>query len=266
MIESDQIGQNISIEEFLRQLQPLFIALILIVIIRFIINYIISSLVERGKVTYVTRSIFMRTIDLILLFIAISIILHTFFAPYQIFIALTVLIIVLAILFLYELREFIAYINLQLMRRISGRVYEIHLPNHNKPIYGKIVSINPLETVIEDLYGRRIHVSNSLLMNSILREHVYSITLKITLRDLGEKPVEELNRIIKVIRNIESKVFRIDERKVLINEISSDKCVLKIIANPIVTPIRTIDLIELIERLNSNLSNYKPIVELVEFT
>lgn len=266
MIESTQTDQSISIEEYIRELQPLFIALMLILFIRFIINYIISSLVERGKITYVSKSIFMRTIDLILLFTSVSIVLHTFFAPYQIFIALTVLIVVLAVLFFYELREFIAYIDIQLMRRISGRVYEIHLPNHNKPIYGKIININPLETVIEDLYGRRIYVSNSLLMNSILREHVYSITLRIVLRDLGDKPVESLNKIIKNIKSVESKVFRIDERKIIVDEISSDQCVLKIIANPIVTPIRTSDLIELIERLNNILLNHKPVIEIVAST
>jgi len=264
VIESNQTDQNISVEEYIRNLQPLFIAIVFIIFIRFIINYIISSLVERGKITYVTKTVFMRIIDLVLLLTSISIVLHTFFAPYQLFIALFVIVIVLTILFYYELREFIAYVNLQLMRRVSGRLFEIHLPNQNKPVCGKIVTVNPLETVVEDLYGRRIHISNYLLVNSIFKDYVYSIVLKITLRGSDLNFLTSFEEIIKQIKEVKVNVFRIEERKISIEEISSDKCVFKIVATPIVTPIRTSDLMELIKQLTNKFMKYNPVIEIVE--
>lgn len=257
-------AQEGSIETFIRGLYPLFITLAIIVLIRLAISYLMSSLVEHGRITHVTKSAFMKLLDLILFFTAIVVALQTFFAPYQVFVALSVLVALIAITFFYELREFNAYINLQLTRRLRGRIFEIHLPNHNQPIYGKISSIDLFESTIEDIYGRKIHVPNSLLAKAVLREHVHSIVLRIALRSSVSKPLERLHEIVSAIKKMDFEVFRLDEVKVMVDEMSDDSVSLKVVVNPTVVPIRATDVAELINKVRSQLSEYNPVVRVVE--
>ncbi|OYT37824.1 MAG: hypothetical protein B6U89_06765, partial [Desulfurococcales archaeon ex4484_58] len=167
-------------------------------------------------------------------------------------------------LFYYELREFLAYINLQLLRHLRGKTFEIYLPSHSKPIYGRIINIDLLNSTIEDIYGRRIYVSNSLLLNSILREHIPSIQLKITLNDIGDKVQDVLSNILSSFKEIDTGIFRIDDRKVSIERVSSNQISFKLVINPTSTPIRVSDLLSFTNTLNNLLSKYKPVIEVIE--
>ena len=104
-----------SIESLLYSLQPAIITIVVLLLLRLILNRILSSLAERGTLTITTRATIIRFTDIIVFFIAVIVILQTFIEPYQLLIAVSILVILGVFLFYYELREFMAYINLQLL-------------------------------------------------------------------------------------------------------------------------------------------------------
>ncbi len=255
-----------SIEYWLYTLQPALIIIVLVLLLRFILNRILLSLAERGTLTLTTKATIMRFIDVIVFFIIVVVTLQVVIAPYQVLIAVSILVILGLFLFFYELREFMAYINLQLLRHLRGKTFEILLPQHSKPIYGRIIKIDLLSSTIEDIYGRRIHVSNTLLMNAILREHIPSIMLRITLRNIGENVTNTLNSLIDNMKEVDIKLFRIDERKISIEKMSGDELVFKLIVYPTVTPVRVSDIVNLINRLTNIMRTYNPVIEVLELT
>jgi len=258
------LDRIISIEDLLQALQPTIIVILLIVLLRFILSRVLSSLTERGSITVTTRATIMKAVDVVVFFTVIIALLQSVAAPYEVLIAIVLIIVIGLFIFYYELREFLAYINLQLLRHLRGRTFEIYFPYHSKPVYGRIVNIELLSATIEDIYGRKIYVSNSLLMNAVLKDHIPSITLKITLKNIGENPTALLNNVIGVIRDIESKIFRVDERRISIENMGLNSVVFKLTVYPFTTPIRISDLANFIGTLNSLLNKYEPVIEIIE--
>ena len=157
-----------------------------------------------------------------------------------------------------------AYINLQLLRHLRGRTYEIHLPFHDKPLYGRITHIDLLGSTIEDVQGRRIYVSNYLLMNSILREHVPTLSLKIALKTNGREPLQVFNELVNRIKNVDTKIFRIDDKRISIVRMDSNDLELVVNAYPAVIPLRNIDILELTNTIHNSLKDYEPRIEILE--
>jgi len=252
-----------SVEAFLQSLQPVFITILVILLLRFILSRILGSLADRGVLTLSTRATIMRFIDVIVFFAIIIVVLQATVQPIEVYVPLSIIVLLTVITFLPELREFTAYINLQLLRRVRGKVFEIHLPNHNEPVYGRITSVELLYSTIEDAFGRKMYVSNTQLMNSVLKEHNPLIRLRITVRNLGEEPVNTLNSILSSLKSFESSVFRIDEKRVWINSIGGEAIVFTLDIHPISTPIRMSDLMVFIDGLNKLLKKNEPVIEVV---
>jgi hypothetical protein len=255
-----------SVEPIFYSLEPAIITILLVLLLRFVLNKILLSLAERGTLTIATKATIMRFIDITVFFVVVVVVLQVLVPPYQVLIAVSIIIVLGLFLFFYELREFMAYINLQLLRHLRGKTFEILLPHHTKPIYGRIISIDLLGSTIEDIYGRRIHVANTLLMNAILREHIPSIMLRISLNNPKGELVDMLSSLIDSLKNLDVRLFRIDERKISIEKMSNDVVVLRLIAYPSVTPVRIIDVINLVNRLNTMLRTYNPVIEILELT
>ncbi len=256
--------QPSDIENALQIMQPIIVTIIVILLLRFILNKILSSLTERGTLTITTKATIMRFVDIIVGFIIILVVLQALIQPYQVFVVVAILLFISFFLFYYELREFVAYINLQLLRHLRGRTFEIRLPNHEKPVYGRIVNIELLNSTIEDIYGKRIYVSNSLLVNAVLREHIPSIELRITLHKLGPELASALENILGSLREIDTGIFRIDTKKISIEKVSRNSITFRLIVFPTSTPIRISDLLNFIELLNNLLNKYEPSIEVIE--
>lgn len=260
------MNDTTGIESLLHSFQPAIIVIVTVLLMRLILNKIFNSLAERGTLTITTKVTIMRFIDIIVFFTIVIAFLQVVIAPYQVLVAVSIIVVLSLFLFFYELREFMAYINLQLLRHLRGKTFEILLPYHIKPIYGRIASIDLLSSTIEDIYGRRIHVSNSLLMNAILREHIPSIMLRITLKSNINDVSELLNNIVKSLKEIDIRLFRIDERKISIEEISNNEFIFKLIVYPTVTPVRISDIANLINRLITLMRSYNPEIKVIELT
>ncbi len=237
---------------------------LLVVVIRIILARFITALMNRGRISAGTKSTLIRLIDVISIFIILVAFLELVVTAYMLVVTVALLIIASIILFFYELREFLAYINLQLLRHIHGRTYEFKLPHHDKPVYGRIISIEPLNSTIEDIYGRRIYVSNTLLVNSIMTEYIPSIQLLIKLSHAEGDPMTVVNDVIDSIKRLELSVFRIDEKKIVIRRIGGGEVSIIIRAFPTSLPVRLSDLLRLVEKINKSLAKYNPVIQFLE--
>lgn len=255
---------DLTIENILFSLQSTIIISLLAILIRFIINRFLSVLFDRGAITIGTKSTIMRFVDVIVVLVILVAFLQALVAPPIVVYAVLVFATITITLFYYELREFVAYINLQLIRHIRGRNYEIYLPNHAKPIYGRIVSIELMNTIVEDMYGRRIYIANSLLVNAIIKEYVPVIQLRLRLSHAEGDPIKVIEDVTASIKSIDIGVFRLDEKKILIDKIGGGEVVARINAYPLSIPIRLTDLVKLADMLSKSLAKYNPVIEFME--
>ncbi len=255
---------DITVEQFLYSLQSAIIITLLAILVRFIINRFLNVLFDRGTMTLCTKSTSMRFVDILVILIILVAFLQALVAPPIVVYAVLVFTVIAVTLFYYELKEFVAYINLQLIRHIRGRNFEIYLPNHNRPIHGRIISVELMNTIIEDMYGRRIYVSNSQLVNAIIKEYVPVIQLRLRLSHAEGDPIRVIEDVMNSIRNIDTGVFRLDEKKLIIDRIGGGEVVARINAYPLSIPIRLTDLVKLADALSKGLAKYNPVIEFIE--
>lgn len=249
------------------------ILVIVVVIIAIVIRYLfvrfLRTLENRNIITVTTRALITRILDTIII-ISIAIV------TVQIITAeLTQYIIVLAIgvfmfiLFYYEIKEFTAFIAIQLERRVLKTWIEIYPPNSNSVIRGKIIEIQPFSSIIEDIYGNKMHIANSILLHSLIKEYTPNVQLKITIVPSEILNNSEIFKSIKdtatnmplssydiyyiiqqlLTRTLTNSPFRIDEQSVMLKNISKDSITFTIKLIPHQVPLRTIDIYKLIKEI-----------------
>lgn len=252
------------IEKLLEEYSWFIIVILLIVVTRILLTRIVNILFERGIFSIGTRAMLIRIIDTIMIIVVIIAILQVFQAPMVGYLMMAVFVAMILIIFFYEIREFTAYVSLQLLRHIKGRSLEIRLPGHEQPVYGKIVSMDPMSSIIEDIYGNKYFVANSLLVNAIVKERQPSILLRVTLvRKEGLTLKEIVENIVGIFGSSDLHTFRLHESQVEVVRVEGDKVTLNISVTPITVPVRVSDLIKLVEILNMRLKDYKPVIELI---
>jgi hypothetical protein len=250
-----------SVENILFQLETPILITLLLIITRIILVRFLGALMSRGRISAPTKATLSRLIDLIVVFTTIVVFLEVVVSMEVLVLTVAVIIIIIFLLFYYELREFLAYINLQLQRHLHGRSYEFLLPNHPQPVYGRIISIEPLSSIIEDIYGRRIFVSNTLLVNGIIREYIPAVELRLTLHHRASSPEEVISDIASSIRELKLGIFRIDDKKIFVEKYGAQEAIVRIRAHPTSLPIRISDLAKIVESINKSLEKYDPIIE-----
>jgi len=235
-----------------------------IAVVRFTLTRFIGTLVRRGLISLGTRVTLLRVIDLTLLslFIIVSVhILTASLTPYAIIAILGLLVLTL---FFYEVREFTAYITLQMFKHIRGRSVEVYLPGFTSPIKGRVIDLTPFTSVIEDMHGNKIYVANSLLINSIIREHNPSINIRLILSfNEGEDIVELFNKIKSTLKEIELGPFRFSEDYISIRSLNKDSLVVDIRLTALALPIRNPDLLRILNQLSKALTPYNPVLEVI---
>jgi len=240
----------------------IFILVAVVLLVRYLIAWFVTTLTRRGIISLGTKSIIVRILDIIVVITIILVIVQLLtgsLAPYVIVTAVGIL---LLVLFYYEIKEFTAFISLQLQKYAKEVWIEAYFPNISKPFRGRIVEIEPFSSVLEDLYGKRVYVSNSMLVSSIIREYRPVVVLKITVRGVGGVELEDVLTPIK--EAVEDSPFRLDLTKAPINSLGKDKLSLTLRLIPLSTPIRSTDLYKLMKKITSSLSSYDPHLEIIE--
>ncbi len=255
--------EAITIEKLLTEYSWFIIVILLIVVARILLTRIVTILFERGIFSIGTKAMLTRIIDTIMIIVVIIAILQVFQAPMVGYLVMVIFAAMILILFFYEIREFTAYVSLQLLRHIKGRSLEIHLPGHGQPVYGKIVSMDPMSSIIEDIYGNKYFVANSILVNAIVKEKHPSIHIRLTLTRKGGLTLKELiENIVGIFGSSDLPTFRLHESQIEIVKIEGDRVTLDMFVTPITIPVRVSDLVKLVEILSYRLRDYEPSIEL----
>lgn len=256
---------TITIEKVLIEYSWFIIVLLLIIVSRILLTRIINILYERGIFSFGTKAMLTRIIDTIMIIVVIIAFLQLFQASIIGYLVMIIFAAMIITLFFYEIREFTAYVSLQLLRHIKGRILEIHIPGHNQPIYGKIISTDPMSSIIEDIYGNKYFVANSVLVNALVKEKQPTIRLRVTLTKKNGISLKELiENIVSIFSSSSLPTFSLGEEQVEIVKINGDNVTLDIHVKPTNTPIRSTDMIKLMEILGTRLKDYNVSIELLK--
>ena len=240
----------------------IFIFITVVVLIRYLVAWFVSTLMNKGVVSLSTKSIIVRVLDLTVIITIILGIVESLTASLTPYIIVLTLAIMLFVLFYYEIREFTAFITMQLQKYARGAWIEAYLPGITLPVRGRIVEIDPFSSIIEDLHGNQIYVANSILVNSLIKEYRPLVTMKISLDLPSTVTIDELLDKVKSI--ISETPFRLDESRIPLNSLDQGRLTLTLRLVPLSTPIRSNDLFKVMKRVSNALTGYNPSVNIAE--
>jgi len=256
-----------SIEEALYEFAPAIILLVAIIVLRYFISRLLTTLYQRGYIGVGTKITIMRIMDSIFILVFSLFIIQSYVPSIVTYVIIVIFALLVAILFFYEIREFTAYITLQLVKYIKGRYLEINLPGHHRPIYGRIISMDPFSSTIEDIYGNRTYVANSLLLYSAIRETSPFIPIRIRIQRTPAIELKEvIDRLANVMRSGGIAVFRIQENQIEIEKIDQSEISLSVRVIPASLPVRINDLLKLIKYIENEFREYNPVIELISIS
>ena len=254
----------LSIEQYIYMFYPVILTVIVMLFVRIVLVRLLSGLVNRGVLTLGTKLTLVRVIDMIVLLTVLLSAVQLFARSLVVYVLIVLFGSVIIVLFYYEIREFTAYISLQLLRYVRGRSLEIYLPGHQRSVTGKIVSIEPFSSIIEDIYGNRIYVANSLLVNSVIREYVPALKLIVTMNPRGRELDAIVSDLREAFRRGEVGAFRLIENQITILKASEDQVRLGLMVTPLSIPIRINDVVRLIDSIKKMYGEHGVVVEIIE--
>lgn len=251
-------------ESLINQIELILLLGLITVVIRYLLGKFISSLVQRGSISASTKVTLVRMIDLGLLsaFLIISVnVVTASLTPYAVVAILGLLVMTF---FFYEVKQFAAYITLQMFKHVKGRNAEIFLQGYSEPIKGRVVDLTPLTSVIEDIFGNKIYIPNTLLIESAIKEHNPSINVRAVLNLTGDEDIIELfNKVKTAFKQIDLGPFRFNESHITIKSLDSESLVIDVRLTAIALPIRNPDVLRILNQLSKELHQYKPVLQIV---
>ncbi len=250
------------IEDYIMLTWPVVVVFAVMIIVRMILVRLLTGLVNRGVLTLGTKLTLVRVVDMIVLLTILLSVLQYFAESLVIYAIIVIFGSIIIVLFYYEIREFTAYISLQLLRYIRGRSLEIYLPGHIAPVSGKIVSIEPFSSIIEDMYGNKIYVANSLLLNSVIKEYVPTIKITLTMNLRGREVVSIIKDLSDAFRRGEIGAFRLIENQLAIRSVSEHRVKLTIYVSPLSTPVRVNDVVKLVNSIMDMFREHDVVIEI----
>jgi len=240
----------------------IFIFITVVILIRYLVAWFVSTLMNKGIISLSTKSVIVRVLDLTVIITIILGVVESLTASLTPYIIVLTLAIMLFILFYYEIREFTAFITMQLQKYARGAWIEAYLPGITLPVRGRIVEIDPFSSIIEDLHGNQIYVANSILVNSLIKEYRPLVTMRISLDIPAATTIDDLLDKVKSI--ISETPFRLDESRIPLNSLEQNRLTLSLRLVPLSTPIRSNDLFKIMKRISNVLADYNPSVNIAE--
>lgn len=238
------------------KLLSLLLGILLLILFRILLGRFLGGLVKRGVIHPNIRGIVLRIIDWVILIVIIVAVLSIFTEVATLSLPILLAVIILLVINWRTIREFTSYLELNILRHIYTGYYEISLPT-GKTIRGKIAETTPTSSIVEDVYGYRYHVTNTLLLESVFKEVAPGVIIRLYVEDPARPAVELVEDIIDKLLALNHPIFRFDVKKTVIEGITSNKwrIVLHFIASSPV--IRPTDIASLLSAIRQQLAEYK---------
>ncbi len=240
------------------------------VAIRFIFSWLLTNIAKRGVISPGTKILVTRIVDIVIavmILIGVVGIVTASLVPYVVVFVIAILSL---LLFYNEVREFSAYINIQLMRLKRNPWVEVYLPGIDKPITCRILDISPFNTVLEDVFGNKIYVPNTVLSNSVYRARQPHVVVRLGLsviHGLASTGDFDCNKIVSKVNDVAREMlFRVDAENTLLKMIDPHRVEIVVSLVPAKLPIRASDITRLTTKLSETLKDYKPEIEIVRIS
>lgn len=255
-------------ESIVNQIELIALVLLVALVIRLVVVRFISSLVNRGTISISIKAILVRIIDLILISAVLIVIVNIVTAsltPY----AIVVVFGLVALAFFYqEIKQFTAFIALQMFKHVKGRYVEVYIPGFQSPISGRVVELAPLTSVIEDLFGNKIYIPNTLLTSSAIKEYNPSIIIRLVLHINSDTDMDNVfNDVKSAFKNVDLGPFRFNESYLIIrsldSKVDSKSLTIDVRLSALSLPLRNPDLLRILNQLSKTLSKYEPMLGIV---
>lgn len=254
-------------------LQDLILIAILIVVavtVRFVFSWLIANIAKRGVISSGTRILITRIVDIVVVVMILIGVVGIVTASLVPYVVVFVIALLSLLLFFNEVKEFSAYINIQLMRLRRNPWVEVYLPGIDKPLTCRILDISPFNTTLEDVFGNKIYVPNTVLSNSVYRARQPHVVVRLELsviHGLASTGDFECSKVISEVSEIaRDLLFRVETESTLLRMISSQKAEIVVSLVPAKLPIRASDITRLTTRLSEALKDYKPEIEIVRIS
>jgi hypothetical protein len=252
------IPPNIKIETIIL----VIIVILIAIIIRYLLIKFLRTLEGRNIITIGTRALITRILDIIILIFTVIVTVQIITAELTQYIIVLAVGIFMFILFYYEIREFTAFVAIQLERRALKTWVEIYPPNLSNSIKGRIIEIQPFSSTIEDIYGNKMHIANSILLHSLIREYTPNVQLKITITYKENPNIDEFFKIIKDA--LSRSYFRIDEQSFTLKTFNKDSITFIIKMIPQQVPLRKMDIYKIIREILKAFPENSITIELID--
>ncbi|MCC5990147.1 MAG: hypothetical protein LM558_01370 [Thermosphaera sp.] len=254
MAESDLI------QDILSKIEAPIIVILTLIIIRVFFKKLLDSLALRGTISVTGKETVVRIFDISIIVISFLILIAQFIEVHMALIAIAALTLILVFMLIDKIRGFIAYLSLQMDKKIMGKYFEIILPGFKKPIYGRVVKISSTHCEVEDALGEKYLVPNTVMYNAVLKPHTVTLVFDIRLKLTGEG---DLRAVIDLFKNFKPEVFRIDDKRSIIRHVGPSTFTIRIVAHPTTPSIRHIEIIDFMSELIGRFKEYNPEVRFV---
>lgn len=246
------------------------ILVVVAVVVRFVFSWLITNIAKRGVISQGTRILVTRIVDIVIavmILIGVVGIVTASLVPYVVVFVIAILSL---LLFYNEVREFSAYINIQLMRLKRNPWVEVYLPGIDKPITCRILDISPFNTTLEDVFGNKIYVPNTVLSNSVYRARQPHVVIRLGL-NVSHGPIStsdfDCNRIVSKVNDVARDIlFRVEVENTLLKTIDPQRVEIVVSLVPTKLPIRASDITRLTTKLSEALRDYEPEIEIVRIS
>ncbi|MEZ0393565.1 MAG: hypothetical protein ABWK00_00740 [Desulfurococcaceae archaeon] len=174
----------------------------------------------------------------------------TFFPEYWGMAALVIaLLIAFFVLMAGPLRAYTSFVSIRMSPGLRGRYYELLLPGHDRPVHGRIASVNSYYTSVQDALGREALVPNRLLAEAVLRPAQPALTYRLRVRLSSSSgalfDVEQIIReATRALEELEHPAIKRDKR-LLLSEVGEDFFELTVTVYPLSIPLRWSDVNDL---------------------
>ncbi len=249
------------IQDLLSKLEVPIIIVLTLVIVRVLFKKLLDSLAMRGTISVTGKETVLRILDISIIVISFLVLVAQFIEVHTALIAIAGLALVLVFMLIDKIRGFIAYLSLQMDKKIMGKYFEIVLPGFKEPVYGRVAKISSSYCEIEDVFGEKYLIPNTVMYNAVLKPLTPTVVFDIRLKITGE---EDLRKLIELFKSFKPEVFRIDDRRTIIRHVGPSRFTIRIVAHPTGPSIRHIEIIDFMSELIGRFKEYDPEVRFVK--
>ncbi|MEM4475947.1 MAG: hypothetical protein QXS73_01345 [Desulfurococcaceae archaeon] len=262
---SDEVGSKLptafiswkELEELLWKALPAILILLALLVLRLLVNRFISAMHERRILSLSVKYILSKVVDYIIILVYLSCLLYTYLPTIPVIYVIGFVTATFILMFFYDVREFLAYFYIIASKYPRGRPVVISLPRYGYRVFGRVNEVHMHGAEIEDFYGNKIYIPNTLLAGSITIETPVLVSLRVkTLFTDRSRISDEISSLIdRLSKEISQKIpFSLDKESSYVEKIDVDKgeAMLILRFKPLSLPIKRGSTYELTKYIVSN--------------